>query len=261
MVVLILRYVEGDRFSALHLSGILLTGSANEVMYFVPLLTQFYLLSPFIIFWAKKNWVSLIVIALILQVLVQLSAYSLVNVVALPIGDGINVFIPKWFFLSRIFWFPLGVVIGLQRKIYMQFILRYKWIWLVGAILFYLAAFMEWELLYRNSGEQWLAHIETNIDNLYSIAVLFLLLALNSSLGRWYSWISEVGTKSYGIYLTHAIFIMYTARIIYHSAPGLLAYQLVLQPILIAVGLGVPLALMAITDRTLLRRWYSYLYG
>jgi peptidoglycan/LPS O-acetylase OafA/YrhL len=73
--------------------------------------------------------------------------------------------------------------------------------------------------------------------------------------------ISQIGTKSFGVYLVHSLALIYTSKVIYHLVPALLGAQWLLQPILFAAGLGIPLLLMEITARTPARRFYSYLFG
>jgi hypothetical protein len=53
----------------------------------------------------------------------------------------------------------------------------------------------------------------------------------------------------------------YVARSIYLLFPALLQYQIILQPIIIVTGLGIPLLLIALMNRQPLRRYYSYVFG
>jgi peptidoglycan/LPS O-acetylase OafA/YrhL len=76
------------------------------------------------------------------------------------------------------------------------------------------------------------------------------------------SQVSQIGIKSYGIYLIHALFLELVARGIYRIAPQLLANQMLLFLLLCAVGLGAPLLMMRIVDRIQpLRKFYGYLFG
>ena len=73
--------------------------------------------------------------------------------------------------------------------------------------------------------------------------------------------ISFLGIRSYGIYLVHSPVLEYTSRVIYHLAPIVLSLPLLFQSVLWVAGLGVPLLLMAIVNRSPFRRFYSYLFG
>jgi hypothetical protein len=51
------------------------------------------------------------------------------------------------------------------------------------------------------------------------------------------------------------------ARGLYHLAPFVLGYQFIFQPLLLLFGLGVPLMLMLLVERSPLRGYYRYLFG
>lgn len=243
------------------LPQMLLTGSTNEVLYFVPLLIQFYLLAPLFVWAARRNWKALLVIVTILQLLVQASQYPYFLGIETSWAQILNELIPKWFFLARIFWFPLGIITGFHADAVGRWLDQKKG-WLLGLAIFLIPiCILEWELMYRISGYDFLPHRETFLDSIYTLALIFGLLGLQIKKMPYFSQTSYLGAKSYGIYLTHAIFIEYFARIIYSVAPGLLGYQLILQPLLILIGLGGPLLLMLVVDKLPVRRAYGYLYG
>jgi peptidoglycan/LPS O-acetylase OafA/YrhL len=71
----------------------------------------------------------------------------------------------------------------------------------------------------------------------------------------------DLGGRSYGIYLVHGIVMEYVSRGLYHLAPWVLARQSLLQPALIVLGLGIPLALMALVSRSRWRGMYGFVFG
>ena len=111
------------------------------------------------------------------------------------------------------------------------------------------------------SGQSWIAPQETIIDNLYAAMFLLSFLAFEQVRLPMADKMSYLGSKSYGIYLVHSPVIEYTARVIYHLIPVLLSFQLLFQSSLWVAGLGVPLLLMAIVNRSPFRRFYNYLFG
>ena len=260
-VVLLLNILEMKTISLPVILLAFLIGNSNEVLYFVPLLLQFYLISPFLVRWARQNWKILLLVTAVLQILVQLSSYPEFLGLNSPFFDMLSRLTPKWFFLSRIFWFPLGIVCGFHPVELRQRFTPFRLALLVVTVLLIPIGIAEWELYYQLSGQEWLSHRETLLDSLFTITLLLSVLTLEEKSLLWLNPIGRLGSKSYGIYLTHAIFIQYTARLIYHFAPGLLGYPLLLQSLLIAVGFGIPLALMALVDHSPFRRYYSYLYG
>jgi len=260
-VAILLSVATGGTYSFLELLKILLTGEASEVLYYVPLLIQFYILSPLLVRLAKKNWMVLLLVTGILQTFVQALTYQILFDVQPPVIITITRLIPKWFFLSRIFWFPLGIVFGFHASKFKPILERLR-TWLVALTLIFIPLIvLEWELLYRSFGEEWLPHRETVPDNIYSLVVILAILAwvkLPSGLAKP---ISALGTKSYGIFLTHSLFIEYTAKVIYRVAPALLGIQAILLPVFIIAGLVGPLLIMAVVDRSFLRKAYNILYG
>jgi surface polysaccharide O-acyltransferase-like enzyme len=260
-VVLMLRMAEGRRFTPGGLAAILLTGGANEVLYFVPFLIQFYLLSPLLVAWGRANARSLLLVAAALQMLMHASTYPVFGGLPMPFSGGADVVIPKWVFLARPIWFPLGIAIGLQPARYRDFAARFRSWWIPAALVLFVLSFVEWEFLYQRSGALWLPNVETPLDSLYSGAILFALLTRDVATQRASSLVAALGARSFGIYLTHAIFIEYTARLAYHFAPGLLGQALLLQLLLMSAGLFGPLALMALVNRLPVRHWHRFLFG
>jgi peptidoglycan/LPS O-acetylase OafA/YrhL len=127
-------------------------------------------------------------------------------------------------------------------------------------IVFFLGMF-EWEALLRASGENWIAPQETLIDQIYAGLFLIAFLGFEQAALPGMRAISQIGTRSFGVYLVHSLALIYTSKLIYHFVPGILGMQWLLQPILFAAGLGIPLLLMEITARSPARRYYSVLFG
>ena len=260
-VVILLYMLTGSKYSPFSILTKLLTGGANEIYYFVPLLIQFFLLAPLLIRIARKYPVGLIIVCGLIQTGVQLLSYQpLFDMPPAFVSTAIRL-LPKWLFLTKIFWFPLGMVAGLHATAFKRGIDRLRR-WAIGAaIILVPLGMLEWEALYRRSGELWLPHRETMTDNLFSLAILVSILTWVRLPSRLAAPVESLGTKSFGIFLTHGIFIEYTAKVIYNFAPALLGYQLILQPVFIIAGLAGPLVIMSLVDRSQARKAYAYLYG
>ena len=260
-VTLGLNFLQGERYTPWRVLLALLTGRADEVLYFVPLLVQFYLISPFLVRWAKTNWKSMLLVTGLFQLLLAIVPFNSYLGLPSPIDALVINWVPKWFVLSRIFWFPLGIVIGCYPAEFKQMFFKYRW-WLLGiAIATIPIGMIEWEAYFRLSGEAWLSHRETLVDNIYALVLILGILSFDRGRFPLFSLFSDLGPKSFGIFLTHALAIEYLAKIIYHVSPNLLAYQIVLQPAFITFGLGVPLLMMEVVNRSPLRRYSQYLFG
>jgi peptidoglycan/LPS O-acetylase OafA/YrhL len=73
--------------------------------------------------------------------------------------------------------------------------------------------------------------------------------------------VSELGARSYGIYLLHPPVMEAVSRGLYHFAPWVLASQALLLPLLVGLGLGLPMLAMTIVRRSPARRLYQLQFG
>jgi hypothetical protein len=152
-------------------------------------------------------------------------------------------------------------VIGFNLKEFKDFIAQTKWFWFGVMIITFALGILEWEFLLRFSGKDWISPSETFLDGLYILAFLLSFLAFERFVPPYSAKIIILGSMSYGIYLAHSLVLEVTARVIYHLVPGILAYQFLLQPILIVMGLGVPVLLMKLMSWSPARRYYEYVFG
>lgn len=240
----------------------LVFGRADDAFYFVPVLTQMYLLSPFIVLLAKARWKTLLVAAGLLQLVSVGLRYGIILGSDGPLMELFGFLTQNWFFPGFIFWFAFGVVAGLRLAELKKFLagVDRRYLYLATGI-FFLVGFLEWELLLRFSGQEWIGARETLLDNFFSLFLILTYLSLDKVQYPALNLISSIGTKSYGIYLIHSPVLLYSSRLIYHLLPGLLAYQFLFLPILIVLALGIPLALMNGVNRSPVRTSYNYLFG
>lgn len=251
------RFLDGRRYALTEYVQMYLTGETDPAYYYVPLLIQFYLLSPFLVLWAKARPVSLLVVTGLIQLAVQGQYYPSLFGVDLAYTD----VVPKWLFVTRIFWFSLGVVAGFHVKPLQERLVRYRRGLALTALALIPLGMIEWEIMQAISGELWLQHRETLLDSLYALAVIFAFLGYYQTKLRYARTLDDLGSKSFGIYLVHTIAMTYVARIIAVRFPAVLAYQPLFLLVMIVVGLAAPLLLMAVVNRTPLRPYYKYIFG
>jgi peptidoglycan/LPS O-acetylase OafA/YrhL len=232
----------------------------------VPLLCQLYLLSPLLVPLARTRWSLLLIATGVIQLAVQLLYYPALLGPALlevepgwlaPMVDGI----PKWFFATRIFWFSLGIVTGFHVRTVREWAICHRRLLFAAAVLLIPVGMIEWESILRISNQPLLGHRETLVDTLYAAAVILSFVALDDVVLPWAAQLRYLGTHSFGIYLVHSPVMEVLARGLYHVAPWLLGQPFLLQPMLWAAGLGVPLALMALVRRSPAQRYYRHLFG
>lgn len=251
----------GARFTPKEFLLTIITGQTRPPYYYVPVLAQLLVLSVLLVPLAKHRWKLLLLVAALVHILVLSWEYVLILEPDSPI---LKLLLPlgAWaFFPKFVFWFSFGIVVGFHLPQFKRALSRVKWA-LPGALaITFVLGMVEWEVLLRLSGQDWLAPRETIIDHLYAGAFLLTFFAFEGSTPVFSKRLSKLGESSYGVYLIHAPVLTYSAKIIYHLLPWLLAYQILLQPLLIVVGLGVPLLLMAIVNRSRARNYYAYLFG
>lgn len=254
-------FVQGTSYSAVQYLRLLLIGGAAPAFYYVPVIVQLYLLSPVLVPLARRRWQMLLLFAAVMQLGVTILHYPELLGVSAPQLDRLAAFSPNWLFFGYIFWFSLGVAGGFHLQGFAGWLLRYRWVLLGSAILWFVVGVVEWELVLRASPAEWLGQERLLSDEFYSAAILLSFLAFKGLAIPWPTQLAEIGTKSYGIYLSHSLFQEWSSKIVYHVVPGLLALQVLFVAILVFLGLAVPLLLMAAVRRSPANRYYRYVFG
>ena len=259
-VVLVGFALEGRIFSERRYLSLILTGASNPNYYYVPLLVQLYLVAPLIVRLVRWNWRAMLAVTGTWQLLLYAAQYAII-LGAVPPDHALVTALPKWLFLVHVFWFTAGMIVGFEHQAFRQVLERMKRYLLPAAVVFYAAGFVEWELLLRWSGLPWTENRATLIDGLYAGTLLAAFLAYADVKLPFSNVLVSLGAQSYGIYLVHGLVMEYFSRGLYHFAPWVLSRQLVFQPLLIIIGLAVPLVMMNIFRRAPARGLYSYVFG
>jgi probable poly-beta-1,6-N-acetyl-D-glucosamine export protein len=261
LLMLSFEAVEGVFYTPIEYLRRILLGETTAAFYFVPLLIQLYLLAPYLVPLARNRWKLLLLVSGLLQVVVHIIRYYQIINIPLPFNAVMNFFAAGWFFPGNLFWFSLGIVFGFHQQIFKPFLIRFRWQMLAAAFLLLAAGIFEWELLFAASGQDWITPKETLLDNFLSITFLLCFLAFDQAPTPITRFIEELGSRSFGIYLVHSLVLTVAARAVYHLAPWMLGMQIFFQPLLILLGIGIPLLLMEIVKRSPARRIYSYQFG
>jgi peptidoglycan/LPS O-acetylase OafA/YrhL len=236
----------------------------NDILtpyHWIPLLIQFYLLAPFIVKVAKWNWkIMLLGIFFIGLPGVFLSYFSAFGV---PGAESLELGLPNWFFLVNLpFWFPFGVVMGLYLIEFKPRLMQYRWPLLITAVVTAILVLVEYAIVDQMSGPAWLGSGFTGFSKLpYSLSVILCFMAFDRSRMPMGEMVSQIGTKSLGIYLGNIPSVYVAAVLMYRLTPAILGYQLLYLAILILVGVGIPLLLMEIVRRSPMRVRYRTLFG
>ncbi len=237
-------------------------GGAADPYYYIPLICQFYLFAPFLVPLAKNRWKPLLVMAALLEIVVLSLRYGQILGVSIPVLNQLPWITASWFFPGHAFWFPLGIVAGFHLQTLKQWLHQARWGLLAVLIITFVAGMIEWEYLLQQSGQEWIGTRRTLIDTLYAGAFLLSFLAFDQINWPFSKQFGNLGPKSFGVYLIHAPVLIYASKAIYHLAPWILAFPILLfQPILLILGVSVPLILMMLVKRSPIRGYYAYIFG
>lgn len=236
-----------------------LLGALN-LAYYVPLVMQFYLLSPWISRMAQKHWQWLLCGAAVIQVTTSIIWY--LPRLGIPVGSTIENFsrISVFFFWAWAIYFPLGVVWGIQLNRIKPWLDRNSKS-IMGLVIFAAAlAILEMETLGR---------FPDLLDpSQFSLTTIFFSVAFITfffSVGeRWLPCqrqLVDIGLKSLGIYLAHPLVFLTVYRVIKFTVPGLVFYSLAYLPLLFITGFGLPYALGVFLSKKSKKYFYRYFFG
>jgi surface polysaccharide O-acyltransferase-like enzyme len=236
--------------------------------HFIPLLIQFYLLSPFLVKLAKSHWKLLLVISLILHLGIQFYRYAEDVRWMLPGQDLVLFLTPRWIFYGQQpFWFPFGIVFGLHAAEFSQKLKDYRWPLFVGTLIFFGLMIVEYYVAFSISGEAWMgatfagANFSGMMRIFYIFFTIMFILSLDEVVLPLPRLVTDLGSKSLGIYMANIPAIYVVAVLMYRLTPKILGIQPLYLGILFAAGVSVPLLLMYLVRRTPLRAYYRHIFG
>jgi peptidoglycan/LPS O-acetylase OafA/YrhL len=232
--------------------------------WFVPALIIFYLLSPWIVYLAKKNWKWLLVFCGCSQA----GYIILANLLFSPANSTnpwLRLFVDQKDILmfNWLFYFPMGVVFGLHIAEFKDWLSR-NWQLLTTICLTFFCAALSislWKSVYLEPPEHWTIVPVSLLSHLYSTTLLLSYLGYTSKTPLYSKLLLKVGGYTLGIYLTHYIFMNCFAKLIYNFFPMLLSYQLLFVLFVLTVGLGLSLTLMITIQKSFTKKIYRYIYG
>jgi len=240
----------------------LLSGGAY---WYVPLIIQCYLLSPFLVPLAKKRWKLAILIGAFTQLGAIMVTY--LGILDVEVPKAIAVLFTTVLFPRDLIYFIIGIVVGFHFSTFKQWLARVKWgilvVWVVS-IIFTLA---EAEFIFRlGSGAYYLGHIRggyfTIPMTIYVITFIFTFIAFEEISIPYSKTVLQLGRRSYGIYLMHVLPVRFVMpKVVYHLLPWALGHQILYQPILVISAVGLPYLFMSFVAKSRFRGAYRYLFG
>lgn len=260
-ILLVERFIMGERFSPAQTLLIYLMGRAADPYYYIPVLCQCLLLSPLLIEGARKHWKAVLMVAGLLHVLVLGQRYAALLGSTSPLVGALAPLTLGWLFPGKVLWFALGIVVALHLEDAQNNFRKYRWLCAGLAIALVPLGMMEWEFMRLQSPERWIDYYDTLVDSFYAISIIVVATTFTSDRLPFVGTIQSVGKQSYGVYLMHSLVVAYGARLVYHFAPRLLGVTPLYYVCLVVVGLGAPLIVMTIVRQSKFNGSYKYIFG
>ena len=243
----------------------LLVGGATNAYWYVPLIIQFYLLSPWLIPLAKKHWKT----ALLIGALTQLSAITItyLGIMGVHVPKLIAVIFTTALFPRDLIYFIIGMTAGFHFSALKRWLARVKWGMLALLIVSIVLTLIEAELIFRKGGgNYYLGHIRGGYFTLpmtvYVIAFILTFLAFEQVTIPLSKTALKLGRRSYGIFLMHMLLIGFVMpKVVYHLLPWALGWEILYQPILVISALGLPYLFMSFIAQSRFKGMYRYLFG
>lgn len=192
------------------LVGIFL-GKSMIHLYFVPLIFQFYFISPLVMKVCKINWRHTIIISFLIHIII-LVVYRLASLYGDRTSDDlvscIFWFPYKYAFLNFVFWFSyfvIGVCFGISIERFKGLLNRIKWITLVpiSLIIASISIYDEFFSLFRNISRGGMQFFSP-INMIYSfVSIIFIWKSYKIINSKIKSILILLGKYSFGIYLIH----------------------------------------------------------
>jgi fucose 4-O-acetylase-like acetyltransferase len=232
-------------------------GKADPIYWYIIVICQLYLLAPLLIPVAKIRWRLLLLIAALIQFSASAITYLEYFNVEMPLA--LRLVATFELFTNGIFYFVFGIVIGFHLQEFKEWLDRLKWGLLVIAVIAGIMSVVEEDFLFQMA--RYIGTRETPLTALYVITFILSYLAFEKVDIPQSKMVYQIGSKTFGLYLLHNKVQGYILMAAYSFVPTLLTYQILLQPILIALGLGIPLLFMSFVAKSQLRGMYRYLFG
>jgi peptidoglycan/LPS O-acetylase OafA/YrhL len=254
IVIFVIIALKGDIFSPVEYIKMLLTGTATQAYYFIPIICQFYLISPLLIPLAKYYWRLFLIFSLLIQLIMIILFY-----INIYLFDN-EFFIIHIVFLTYLIYFSFGMVVGFHWEIIRPILIRFKWLFLVFLLIMSFLTIVEGEIIRRTIGIEMLGSPTTITGSIYAIMFILCILTFIEVIPLL-SPFSRLSKSIFGIYLIHPIVLELVSVFVYWITPKVLMYQIVFVLILIISGIMIPKLLMNLVSKYTTRKYYSLLFG
>jgi len=258
-VLILVDILQGKAQSPLEYLVSIPTKGVIGPYWFVPALCYSYLISPIVVRLVQWNWKITLLLGGLIQVIPVAITVAGYWGLSTPLTDTLVNLSPIWSPFHWIFFFIFGISAGFHVEGFTRWLNKYRVVLSILVLFALIFNIAEADYLMRSTLEKWGAYELTFSFNLYAISFILWILSLIRS--PFTKSLSQLSTRSYGIYLIHYPFIEFTARIIHKFLPRLLGISILFVPLLVFVGLGGALLIMSAVRKSPVKQYYRFLFA
>jgi hypothetical protein len=220
--------------------------------HFVPLLVFFYVIAPFLIKWAKRYGLLLVLVFGLCQLLLLIVNYPQLFALELPSwASYIHVPVLGTTLASWGVYFPLGLVIALNDNRIRPWLESGRWVLIVLTVVFFvLTVLATFSPVYMPLAAQ-----------VFPFTFVLLAPLIKRQWIPGVKWFEFIGKRSYGVYFTQLLIIDIIYLGVQQWVPWLIDVPTVLVPIVFILAVGIPLLIMQIFSAMPSRIAYRYVFG
>jgi membrane-bound acyltransferase YfiQ involved in biofilm formation len=260
-IVLLGSRLGGSTRTPLQALGDVITGTVSYGFFFVPLLIQFYFLSPLLFRFARSSPRMLLIISIGLHlILVFLSPIASIWGAGLAMSGLLESI--RWTFLPWLIYFVLGLLLAMNLQRVTPWFRQHRTALLISTLVWGMLSVVEGYVVHRTTLDlSWTRSSLKVSSTPYAISAIALFVAWDireSSITRQ---VQQLGRFSFGIFILNFKIIGLSSGFFYVFLPVALGQPFVLMALFVILGIGVPWGLMNLVARSPARRVYRYLFG
>ncbi|MBN1875872.1 MAG: acyltransferase [Anaerolineae bacterium] len=233
--------------------------------FYIVLLFQLYLFSPFLVSAAKNHAKLLMILAG-----VAMFGYICVSYVRLYGAlTGVDIAwadlllqTPDSFLLRWLFFFAAGLVAGFRLDQLKEWTHRFRWHLLGVTVVLAFVTVLESLIVFRETDlEWWVSSVLSLPTTLYTIGFTLCFIAFPEVKIPVSGHLRELGQATMAVYLLHAMILEVVARGLQKFMPWFLAWQIPFFLVLVVIAVELPCLLVRLLDKSPARKFHTYLFG
>jgi peptidoglycan/LPS O-acetylase OafA/YrhL len=219
---------------------------------FVPLLVFFYVVSPLMLYFIRRNQKSTIIVIFLYQVFLNVAMST--NVLSLPYFAWAHILVPPIIRTTFATWgvfFPLGMAFSINNKKVVGYFDGKK-----KLVIYSIVALFVTFLVLREIG-LWTSLVEF----ICTLLGLALIIVVEREAIPFVQQIENIGKRSYGIYLTHMLVINIAVSAAGYYCSWILDWYYITIPIIFVLSVAIPIGTMKLFEMLPRQVLYRYVFG